>query len=198
VPTDHPTFDGRRWSNAAADAVALAPPDPSWPAGFAAEARAIRAALGPAGDALHVAHVGSTAVPGLAAKPVLDLLVVPPDGAWPAALLVDALAGLGYVHWADNPDPAHLFFVKGMPPFGAGRTHHVHVRPWAHACPVLAFRDALRADAALAREYEALKRRLAALHPTDREAYTRGKDAFVARVLAAAGAGPTEAGPAPG
>jgi GrpB-like predicted nucleotidyltransferase (UPF0157 family) len=71
-----------------------------------------------------------------------------------------------------------------MPPFGTGRTHHVHVRPRARAAPIIAFRDCLRASAALARRYETLKRELIVKFRTDREAYTRGKDAFVASVLA--------------
>jgi GrpB-like predicted nucleotidyltransferase (UPF0157 family) len=188
MDSEHPTFAGRRWSNAAADAVALAPADPAWPERFTAEADAIRAALGPAAPRLAFEHVGSTAVPGLAAKPVIDLLLIPPDGTWPRDVLAAALPALGYAFWADNPDPEHLFFVKGMPPYGTGRTHHVHVRPPAKAAPVLAFRDHLRARPDVARAYEALKRALAVAHPTDREAYTRGKDAFVARALADAAA----------
>jgi GrpB-like predicted nucleotidyltransferase (UPF0157 family) len=195
-----PAFDGRRWSNAAADVVALAPADPTWPARFAAEADAIRAALGAAAAGVTVEHVGSTAVAGLAAKPVIDLLLIPPDGVWPRDAFVAALPALGYAFWADDPDPEHLFFVKGMPPYGTGRTHHVHVRPRARAAPVLAFRDHLRARPDAARAYEALKRALAAAHPTDREAYTRGKDAFVARALAevaAAGGARPDAAPPP-
>jgi len=171
------------WSNADADRVVIAAPDPAWPARFAEEADALRRALGAAGERIVIEHVGSTAVPGLAAKPIIDILLVPPDGAWPAEALAAALPPLGYAHWADDPDPAHMFFVKGMPPHGAGRTHHVHVRPAGQAAPVLAFRNQLRANPALAAAYMVLKRELARRHPTDREAYTRGKDAFVAAVL---------------
>jgi GrpB-like predicted nucleotidyltransferase (UPF0157 family) len=152
------------------------------------EAIAILAALARAVTGVTVEHVGSTAVPGLAAKPVIDLLLIPPEGTWPRDTLVETLSSLGYVFWAENPDPEHLFFVKGMPPYGTGRTHHVHVRPRARAAAVLTFRDYLRARPDVAHEYETLKRELAARYPTDRDAYTRGKDAFVARALAEAGA----------
>ena len=188
MAADHPTFDGARWSNATADDVALAASDPAWPERFAVEAIAIHAALGATVTGVTIEHVGSTAVPGLAAKPVIDLLLIPPEGTWPRDTLIAVLPSLGYVFWAENPDPEHLFFVKGMPPYGTGRTHHVHVRSRARAAAVLTFRDYLRARPGVAREYETLKRELAASHPTDREAYTRGKGAFVARALAEAGA----------
>lgn len=184
---DDPDSQRRRSKTAAvdvaADVIALVDADPSWPARFIDEVAAIRAALGPDADALRFEHVGSTAVAGLAAKPIIDVLVIPPADAWPGAEFVRALETLGYVHWADNPDPHHVFLVKGMPPFGAARTHHVHVRPSIQAAPVLAFRNYLRAHRDTAVAYQVLKRELAAAHPTDREAYTRGKTAFVARAL---------------
>jgi GrpB-like predicted nucleotidyltransferase (UPF0157 family) len=167
-----------------ADVVEIVDSDPSWPARFAEEVVAIRRALGPEGPALQYEHIGSTAVPGLAAKPIIDVLLVPADGEWPGERIRAALTPLGYLYWDDNPNPRHLFFVKGMPPIGTRRTHHVHVRPRADAAPILTFRDRLRARPELARAYERLKRELAARHPTDREAYTRGKDAFVSAVLA--------------
>lgn len=166
------------------DIIEVIAADPVWPARYAEEAAAIRRALGPDGPTLQYEHIGSTAVPGLAAKPIIDLLLIPADGEWPAARLRATLAQLDYVHWEDNPDPRHLFFVKGMPPFGERRTHHVHVRPRADAAPILTFRDRLRARPELAQAYERLKRTLAARHPDDREAYTRGKDAFVSAVVA--------------
>lgn len=179
-------FDGQRWSNAEADDVAIVPADPAWPAQFAAEAAAIQAALG-RGGAVLIEHVGSTAVPGLAAKPVIDMLLMPP-GDWPRDSVVSALQGIGYVYWAENPDPTRMFFVKGMPPFGSRRTHHVHVRSPAQAARLLRFRDYLRAHSDAATAYAHLKHQLAAAHPTDREAYTRGKDGFVSEILARADA----------
>jgi GrpB-like predicted nucleotidyltransferase (UPF0157 family) len=76
-----------------------------------------------------------------------------------------------------------MFFVKGMPPFGTRRTHHVHVRLPRDAEAELAFRDLLRADPALVRRYALLKENLAARFPMDRDAYTEGKSAFVANAL---------------
>lgn len=168
------------------DIVAVEPADPKWPVLYLKEAEAIRASLGPAGLRLRFEHVGSTAVPGLAAKPIIDLLLIPTDGTWPRETIRATLTTLDYVFWEENPDPHHLFFVKGMPPFGARRTHHVHVRPPVSAAPILAFRDRLRARPDVAHAYEALKRELATRFPADREAYTRGKDQFVARALAEA------------
>jgi GrpB-like predicted nucleotidyltransferase (UPF0157 family) len=168
-----------------ADGIVLVPYSDAWPGGFIDEAAAIRAVLPAVAASWCMEHVGSTAVVGLTAKPILDLLLIAPKGSWPRTELVEAFASLGYVFWAANPAPDHLLFIKGLPPGGRGRTHHVHVRPMPTARPILAFRDALRASASLARAYAALKVTLAAAYAQDREAYTRGKDDFVARVLRA-------------
>lgn len=181
------THDGERWSNADEDRVAIVTYDPQWPRRFADEATAIQDGLNRhldmrSGDDYHVYHVGSTAVPGLAAKPIIDVLLVVEDRAvWPE--LIDPIQALGYVYWTENPDPDRLFFVKGMPPYGPQRTHHVHVRPPTAARRLLQFRDYLRAHPAETRRYEALKRRLAQQHPTDREAYTEAKTAMIERML---------------
>jgi GrpB-like predicted nucleotidyltransferase (UPF0157 family) len=176
-------FDGQRWSNAEADRIGLVPADPTWAEEFAVEAAAIQAALGPA--AVPIEHIGSTAVPGLAAKPIIDILLLAP-AEWPRSTAINALQQLGYVYWAENPDPTHMFFIKGMPPFGARRTHHVHVHSAAESTRLLCFRDYLRAHPDTAAAYAQLKEQLAVAYPTNREAYTRGKDAFVADILARA------------
>ncbi len=179
-------LDDGTWSNAAEDRVAIEPYDPSWPAAFERETDALRRVL-PAGVEVAVEHFGSTAVPGLAAKPVIDIMLAVPDrSAWPA--FVGPVESLGYVFWADNPNPDRLFFVKGMPPHGNRRTHHVHVRTPEDAADALTFRDYLRSHPEAAAEYGALKRRLASAHTTDREAYTDAKGAFVRAVLARTGA----------
>ncbi|HCJ1253149.1 TPA: GrpB family protein, partial [Pseudomonas aeruginosa] len=136
-----PRFDGQRWSNADDDRIEVLPADPAWPQHFAAEAEAIRTALALPG--LGIEHVGSTAVPGLDAKPIIDILLLPPPGHDPQRL-VAPLEGLGYQFWRENPNTQRMFFVKGMPPFGHGRTHHVHVMPLAQADRYLLFRDWLR------------------------------------------------------
>jgi GrpB-like predicted nucleotidyltransferase (UPF0157 family) len=76
-----------------------------------------------------------------------------------------------------------MFFVKGMPPFGSRRSHHVHVRVPEDAAMELEFRDLLRSGPALRRQYENLKEDLASRHPTERDAYTNGKTAFITKAL---------------
>ncbi len=176
------THDGERWSNADQDdPVEIHPPDPSWPARFEAEAAAIRSVLGERFTyAVH--HVGSTAVPGLAAKPIIDIVLEVADRAcW--ASLVEPFQGLGYVYWDTNPDTSKMFFVKGKPPFGTGRTHHLHVHTPDAVADILRFRDHLIAHPEEAARYEALKRELAARFPKDRDGYTKAKREFVHAVL---------------
>lgn len=170
-----------RWSNRAQDRIGLVAYDPRWIDEFAAEQRRIRECVD-AAIPLAIEHFGSTAIPGLPAKPVIDIMVGAAAGHWPA--IVHALQSIGYVHWADDPDADREFLVKGMPPYGAHRTHHVHV------CDVestlwerLVFRDYLRAHAHDRRAYADLKQRLVTEHPEDREAYTRGKDGLVAEIM---------------
>lgn len=96
------------------DRIEIVTSDPCWPDTFAIEAALIRAALLSHGEPA-IEHIGSTAVPGLDAKPVIDILLIEPDTArWP--LFVAPLQGLGYVLWADNPRRDRLFFVKGVLP----------------------------------------------------------------------------------
>jgi GrpB-like predicted nucleotidyltransferase (UPF0157 family) len=165
------------------DPIVLAPPDPLWPAQFAAERDAIAAALAPwlAGAP---EHIGSTAVPGLPAKPIIDIMA-PVVSLAASRDAIQAAAGLQYVHAAYQADRMHWFCKPGP----QHRTHHLHLVPlnsplWRER---LAFRDALRANAALRDAYAGLKQRLAAAHPTDREAYTDAKTAFIEAVLLAAG-----------
>lgn len=159
------------------ESVQVAEYDPAWPVAFERERVRVAAALGARALAIH--HVGSTAVPGLAAKPIIDLLVE-------VARLDDALdciaplAALGYA-FIDHPENVERrFFRKGIP-----RTHHLHIveRGSDTAGEHLAFRDALRADPARREAYAQLKRALAERHPNDRRAYTRGKAEFIAEVL---------------
>lgn len=181
---DQVTFDGRRWSNADADVVQLRDYDPEWPMRYEAEARQIRSALG---TTLNVTleHFGSTAISGLVAKPIIDIMLIAPDmSIWPA--LIRPVEQLGYAFWADNPRRDRMFFVKGIPPFGTTRTHHVHVRTAEDARSALVFRDYLRRHPDEAARYAALKRALAARHTTDRDAYTAGKTTFVDEVVAKA------------
>jgi GrpB-like predicted nucleotidyltransferase (UPF0157 family) len=133
-----------------------------------------------------VEHVGSTAVPGLAAKPIIDLMasVTDPDIVVGRAGPLLAADGWCYVPPELDQRPWRRFFIK---PDAAGqrRIAHLHVIRAGHPrwADQIAFRDALRLDDQLAGRYADLKRRLAAEHADDREAYTHAKATFVADAL---------------
>ncbi|RDZ43606.1 hypothetical protein C5B86_11220 [Haloferax sp. Atlit-19N] len=126
-------------------------------------------------------HVGSTAVPGLAAKPILDLLVLVSD-LDDAGDVARALEAAGYEERPDDDVPDRRFFVRGPP---ERRTHYLSVTEAGSDChrEQVTFRDVLRADGDLAAEYERHKRRLAEAHPDGRSRYTNAKASFVESVL---------------
>ena len=129
-------------------------------------------------------HVGSTAVPGLAAKPIIDLdVVVASRDEVPRA--IEALDRLGYAHRGDLGVPGREAFRGPATVPG----HHLYLcaADSSELRRHLAFRDHLRSHPGSAAEYARLKRDLAARHQGDREAYTRGKTAFVEEILRAAG-----------
>src|SRR4051794_1942089 len=166
MPTDEP--------------IRLAPADPNWPARFEEEREALEQAIGKwVEGGIH--HVGSTAVTGLDAKPVIDILAGVRD-LESARACFGPLARLGYVYAPYLPDEMH-WFCKPDP---ARRTHHLHLVP--NGSPrhrdELAFRDRLRADPRLAADYATLKHQLAERHPNDREAYTKGKAQFIQQAVA--------------
>jgi GrpB-like predicted nucleotidyltransferase (UPF0157 family) len=164
------------------DQIIIVPYDPAWPALYAAEAPLVRAAL-PADLVIAIEHFGSTAIPGLAAKPVIDILVAVRSIAEARERAVAPLTRLGYAFWADNPKRDRLFFVKGLPP-APRRTHHVHMtEPEGEVWRRLRFRDHLRAHPEAREAYLALKLDLARRFPEDREAYTEGKQGFVDEIM---------------
>lgn len=162
--------------------IEVMPPDPAWPAAFEAERAVLAAVLAPwLSGGIH--HIGSTSVPGLAAKPILDMLAGVAD-LDEASQAVGPLEALGYVHAPHRPRA--LWFFK---PTRSEQTHALHLTErgsdlWVER---LTFRDSLRSNPARAQEYADLKRGLAAQHPDDLSAYTQAKRSFVARVLADAG-----------
>lgn len=159
--------------------VTVVPYDPRWALLFDQAALDLRSTLGSAILAVH--HVGSTSVPGLAAKPILDILVsIPVFARGPD--LVPQLAALGYEFRPDEEIPDRHYFRRGA---GAVRTHHLSLAEpdSRHHRVTLAFRDALRANPSVAAAYASLKRRLADQFPRDREAYIAGKSEFIAQVL---------------
>jgi GrpB-like predicted nucleotidyltransferase (UPF0157 family) len=172
----------RMQGEATMDEIEIVDYDPRWPGLFAAEAARLRRTLDP--DLVGLEHFGSTAVPGLAAKPIIDILVAVRSLERARADTVRPLAGLGYVFWADNPKKDRLFFVKGMPPYGERRTHHLHItEPAGELWQQLAFQRHLRRHPEEMLRYAALKRRLAIEHRTDREAYTEAKAIYIAQIL---------------
>jgi GrpB-like predicted nucleotidyltransferase (UPF0157 family) len=167
------------------DEIELIEYDPYWPTQFLEETAALTRALSRF-SGLTIDHFGSTAVPGLAAKPIIDILVtVDSIRLWPG--LIAPLQSMGYAYWDKNPKHDRLFFVKGLPP-APRRTHHIHVvKKDELQRSRLLFRDWLIAHPDDAGRYEALKRMLAMKFKDDREAYTRAKDAFVKEIVEKAG-----------
>ena len=160
--------------------VLLADYDPEWPARYAALEQTIRAALADA--VLIVEHVGSTSVPGLAAKPIIDILLVvaePPD----EAAYVDPLREHGFVLRIREPHWYEHRMLKGG-------DEDVNLHVFGAGCPeierMLGFRDRLRAYAADRERYEAVKRELAARRWPHVQAYADAKTAVVEEILARA------------
>jgi GrpB-like predicted nucleotidyltransferase (UPF0157 family) len=157
--------------------VRVVPQDPAWEETFRAEAATLRSVL--ADEALAIHHIGSTSVPGLRAKPTVDVLVEVRkienlDD------LEEPMAASGYEAWGEHGIPGRRFFTQDR---GPERLCNVHVFE-ANTPEVerhLIFRDYLREHPGTARAYGDLKADLAAKFPTDIEAYMDGKDAFVKR-----------------
>ena len=153
--------------------------DSSWPGKFRAEERYLSQVLSEWLVA-DIEHIGSTAVPGLAAKPVIDVMV-PVEGLEVSRPAIGFLVQSGYTYYPYKGDVMHWF----CKPSAAHRTHHIHLVPFGSQLwhDRLAFRDALRQRAELAAEYAELKQALATRYEFDREAYTEAKGPFVERVL---------------
>lgn len=156
--------------------------DPSWPEKFLEEKVLLQAVLAPwlAGE---IEHIGSTSVPDLPAKPILDI-GAPVLSLEASKGAIEAVAPLSYCYFPYKADQMHWF----CKPSDLERTHHLHIVPadspyWRDR---LLFRDYLRAHPAAAEAYAALKRELAEAHRNDREAYTDLKGPFIQAILEAA------------
>jgi GrpB-like predicted nucleotidyltransferase (UPF0157 family) len=152
--------------------------DTAWPARFRELAAALRAA--PGDVAVRIDHIGSTAMPGPAAKPIIDMQVSvrSPE---PAGPLLVPLEGLGYVYRRNNPELTKRYFRE--PPGVPGT--HIHVRragSFSEQYPLL-FRDYLRHHPDSASEYETVKRQLAAQYPHDGLAYANAKGAICWEII---------------
>jgi GrpB-like predicted nucleotidyltransferase (UPF0157 family) len=168
-------------------AVEIVAYDSNWPRLFAKEKKLILDALGPIG--VRVEHIGSTAVPGLGAKPIIDMLA----GVIHLEQAKVCIAPLKLIGYAYEPEleaqvPERRFFNKGASP--EDQHYHLHLVEvtsdfWRRH---LLFRNYLRAHAAVAEEYERLKKRLAAEYGRNREGYTEAKTPFIESIVARASA----------
>ena len=157
---------------------------PQWADAYARECGAIERALAPAACEVH--HIGSTAVPGLLAKPVIDILLVVPDI---AALHEAALVTLGYEARGEYGIAERRYFVRDDAT--NARRYHLHAFAAGHSAihRHLALRDLLRADPAARERYAATKRKALATAGGNKALYQAGKDCTIRHLLAVAGCG---------
>jgi len=163
--------------------VKLAPYTTEWKRLFEQEKALLQAAVGD--YVLDIQHVGSTSIPGMVAKSIIDIGIAVRSFE-EATVCVNPIKQLGYEYRGEHGIPRRHFFVKGDP-----RTHHVHVneidsRDWENQ---VLFRDDLIRHPEIAQEYAELKMELAQRFPTDRQAYLDGKAPFIERVLRLARSG---------
>ncbi|MGH3148390.1 MAG: GrpB family protein [Rubrobacter sp.] len=155
--------------------VEVVPHSPGWAAGFREVADRLRAVLGDEVIAVH--HIGSTAIPGISAKPIIDVLL---EAREVERLddFVPEMARLGYEARGEFGIPGRRFFVKNA---RSRRTHHIHAFTTGSLGLErhLAFRDYMISHPEKAEAYSRLKERLAQQFPTDIEAYMDGKDPFI-------------------
>ena len=163
--------------------VRLSPYDPRWPTLFEDVSSQLHAQL--EGRILSIEHVGSTSVPGLSAKPILDILIVVADFN-EARDLIHVLEELSFEYRPDEEIPDRHYFRRLD---GSRRTHHLSLAELNSRFyrRTIGFRDALRGDPDVRAAYESLKRDLAARHSRSREEYLEGKTDFVLNVLAQRG-----------
>jgi len=166
--------------------VAVVDYDPAWVKMYEDQRDAIVAALDDAGlPVARVEHVGSTAVPGLAAKPIIDIMVCYDE--LPALeVLLTPLTSIGY-RYVPRQDFTESYFFRRGDSFEGAIHLHVTTLDSEFGLQMLRFRDALRASPSLAADYAAFKRTLAEQFPDDRPSYTAAKGPFVSRATASAG-----------
>ncbi len=164
---------------ATSEPVVIVAYDPTWPARFEAAASELRETVGAVLVAIE--HVGSTAVPGPAAKPIIDMMAFVPHFA-DRFTTVAPLVARGWQSLGEYGIPGRHYFQRWR---GGRATHHLHmfVVDLQHPRPEIVFRDYLRRHADVAAEYATLKSSLAARHRDDREGYTEGKTAFIREAL---------------
>lgn len=155
--------------------------DKEWPALFLREKKKLLAILGT--DVIRAEHFGSTAIPGIRAKPTIDILI----GLEASASIEEIhkrMVSSGYIRMVEQEE--HIMFVRGYSPAGLEKeSFHIHMYLEGHPkiADSLLFRDYLRTHPAAAKDYEALKEKLALEFRNDREAYTDGKGMFIANIF---------------
>lgn len=157
--------------------VKLLPHNPQWAQLFQQEKQRLQTAIAP--HVLDIQHVGSTSIPGIPAKPIIDIAIAVTNFEQ-AAVCIQPVEQLGYTYKGEHGIPRRHYFSKGEP-----RTHHIHMNQidshaWQHH---IRFRDYLRQHPQIAQEYAALKIQLAHQFPTDRNGYLNGKAPFIERIL---------------
>lgn len=152
----------------------------NWPLLYEQEKERLLDTIG--SDIVDIEHIGSTSVPRLAAKPIIDM-VASLRHFPPSASLISALEELSYIYHGELGVPGRHFFRRGMPP-----THHLHlVEPNSEVWKKqLLFRDFLRTHPEAAQRYDTLKRELAVQYRCDRQAYVNAKAPLIAELIAAA------------
>jgi GrpB-like predicted nucleotidyltransferase (UPF0157 family) len=163
------------------DAVIIIPYDPAWPKQYDEEKQRLQRALGSL--ILQVEHIGSTAVPGLGAKPIIDIMIALKDITDVTGCVLP-LKNIGYEHLGENGISGRHFFRKLSKETGI-RTHHLHIVGAGNEFVEkhLFFRDYLRTHPETAQQYYQLKKELAAKHSIDRDFYTNEKASFIEAIL---------------
>jgi GrpB-like predicted nucleotidyltransferase (UPF0157 family) len=163
--------------------VRLVPHNAEWAQIYEGERARIQAAIGP--HILDVQHVGSTSIPGIAAKPIIDIAVGVADYKG-ARVCIAPLEALGYTYHGEHGIPGRHYFTRGDPTLYHTHMHETTSRAWGN---LVLLRDYLLQHPEEAQAYEALKQRLAEQCRHDRRAYTDGKAPFIERILELARAG---------
>ncbi len=165
--------------------IVIVPYDPNWVGLFRSESELIKNTLGDQ-IALRIEHFGSTAIEGLSAKPTIDILVeIPVLTARLKENIIQRMAEIGYTFiWRTDDNVPYMHFVKGYTSKGfSNEVFHVHIGDNTHALwDRIYFRDYLRKNPAIAKEYELLKKSLAVTFKFDIEAYTNAKADFVKKI----------------
>jgi len=164
----------------AQDSIQIEKYSEDWPVLAQEEIKNLETLLSDFSGVMGIQHIGSTAIPGLSAKPIIDL-AIGVKNLEAAKVLIPVLKNFDYVYWDANPDKTKYFLAKGMPPFGSKRTHHIHVMEVTHHDWLVRplFRDYLKENSQAKKDYETLKLKLASEFEQDREAYTSAKTTFI-------------------